>query len=219
MTSIKATEDVRVEEATADGRLLVTFCTADDVYERVRLSLRGRHQLTNAAVAIALAETLRRTRGFPFTRAAIIEGLQMGRTSGRLELHETRPALLFDGAHNPAGAQALRAYLDEFVSAPVTLVFGAMADKQLDEIAATLFPVAARIVLTQPTNPRAATLDVLAQLAQRYAHQIPFELAMSPARALKRAQELTPPAGLVCITGSLYLIGEIKQLLADESGS
>src|SRR5205823_12571064 len=89
--------------------------------------LRGRHQLTNAAVAIALAETLR-ARGFHITRAAIIEGLETATHPGRLEFRPGTPALLFDGAHNPAGAEALRAYLDEFVHAPITLVFGAMSD-------------------------------------------------------------------------------------------
>jgi hypothetical protein len=70
--------------------------------------------------------------------------------------------LLFDGAHNPAGARALREYLDEFVAVPVTLVFGAMRDKDLSEMSNELFPAADRIILTQPKNARAATIEELA---------------------------------------------------------
>src|SRR5205085_3029186 len=150
-----ADKEVRVRDATADGRLRATFQTTQDVYADVRLALRGRHQLTNAAVAIALAETLR-ARGFPIPRAAIIEGLQTAVHAGRLELRTGTPAILFDGAHNPAGAQSLRAYLDEFVHVPITLVFGAMSDKELGRISAALCPVAAHVILTQPTTPRAA---------------------------------------------------------------
>ncbi|HEX8097162.1 MAG TPA: Mur ligase family protein, partial [Pyrinomonadaceae bacterium] len=118
----------KVRGADGAGRLLVDFETPQDTYLNVRLSLRGRHQATNASVAVQLAETLRE-QGFPITRADIVEGLETAEHAGRLELREGSPSFLFDGAHNVAGAQALRAYLDEFVKGPVTLVFGAMRDK------------------------------------------------------------------------------------------
>ena len=211
-----ATEDVRVHEATADGRFVATFRTDVDVYEGVRLALRGRHQLTNAATAIALAETLRAS-GFDIPRAAISAGLQTAAHPGRLELLPGTPPLLLDGAHNPAGAEALRAYLDEFARAPITLLFGAMADKQLDEIAAALFPATRRLVLTCPTNARAATPEQLRQLAARHARDLPTEFVASPAAALNRARALTPPDGLVCVTGSLYLVGEVRGLLCAQA--
>src|SRR5205085_2427697 len=97
-------------EATAAGRFVATFRTHADEYEGVRLSLRGRHQLTNAATAIALAEELR-AQGYRISRAAIIAGLQTAKHPGRLELLPGPPPLLLDGAHNPAGAESLRAYL------------------------------------------------------------------------------------------------------------
>ncbi len=216
VTPTWATEDVRVLEATADGRLAATFRTRADQYEGVRLALRGRHQLTNAATAIALAETVR-ANGFPITRAAIIAGLQTATHPGRLELLAGAPPLLLDGAHNPAGAESLRAYLAEFARVPITLLFGAMADKQLDEIASALFPLAQRLVLTQPTNARAAAPDVLRQLAAHYASDQPAEFVAPPAAALARACALTPPHGLVCVSGSLYLVGEVRGLLRAQS--
>lgn len=136
----------RVEVIGADtaGRLSVNFETARDIYERVYLSLPGRHQVINAALAVELAELLRE-RGFAVPREAIIAGIETAQHPGRLEIDERcTPSMIFDGAHNAAGARALRDYLDEFVQAPVTLIFGAMRDKDLCEIAATLFPVAER---------------------------------------------------------------------------
>ncbi|MCA1567990.1 MAG: bifunctional folylpolyglutamate synthase/dihydrofolate synthase [Acidobacteria bacterium] len=209
-----ATEDIRVHGADASGRMCLTFDTGADVYDNVRLSLRGRHQATNAAVAVGVAEVLRE-RGFPITRAAVVEGLETAEHAGRLELIAGQPSLLFDGAHNAAGARALRDYLDEFARAPVTLVFGAMRDKDLGEIAATIFPAADKLILTRPTNPRAATLDALASLAATRDVNRPPILTETPAGALRAAVECTPPGGIICVTGSLYLVGEVKSLLAE----
>jgi dihydrofolate synthase/folylpolyglutamate synthase len=210
-----ATSDIEVAGANADGRLRATFRTDEDVYENVALSLRGRHQLTNAATAIALAETLR-ARGFPqLTRAAIVAGLESAEHAGRLELVASEPPILLDGAHNAAGATALRDYLDEFArDAPLTLVFGAMRDKDLSEIAAALFPAAAHLILTAIDNPRATAPDALRAYVPASLDPARVFLASSSAAALRLARELTPRGGLICATGSLYLVGEIKSLLA-----
>jgi dihydrofolate synthase/folylpolyglutamate synthase len=204
----------RVNGATEDGRFRVTFRTAADVYEDVTLALRGRHQIANAACALALAEELRDQGDGRITRAAVVAGLESAEHAGRLELVAGPPAVLLDGAHNPAGARALRDYLDEFVRSPLTLVFGAMRDKELAEIAAAVFPAAARLVLTRADNPRSAAPDSLAALAARHLDGRRISLAPTAAEALRLARELTPPGGLVCATGSLYLVGEIRSLLA-----
>ncbi|HYJ45903.1 MAG TPA: cyanophycin synthetase, partial [Pyrinomonadaceae bacterium] len=125
---------------------------------------------------------------------------------------EGRPSLLFDGAHNAHGARALRDYLDEFVKVPVTLLFGAMRDKDLKEIAATLFPAARNLILTQPSNPRAATPETLAAIVPANFDRSRLALISSPAEALDEAYRLTPPRALICVTGSLYLVGEILSI-------
>ena len=175
------------------------------------LSLRGKHQTDNAAVAIALAELLE-AEGFKISRSAIIEGLKTARHAGRLELIPHQPSFLIDGAHNPAGAQSLRAYLNEFASRPLTLVFGAMRDKQLEAMGEILFPVADTLVLTTIDNPRSASLDVLQTIASRFAsgRVLPAE---SSAEALRVAIANTPEEGLICIAGSLYLAGELRPLI------
>lgn len=212
-----ATDDTSVIGSDETGRLRITFKTEQDVYADVHLSLRGRHQAINAATALALAEILREECGFPLTRDGIIEGLETALHAGRLELQTGAPSLLFDGAHNAAGARALRDYLDEFVRVPLTLVFGAMRDKDLDEITATLFPAADKLILTRPTNPRAATLDALNDLVAAQGINCETIATSSPAEALSVAQAITPPEGIICVTGSLYLVGEVKSLIAQRT--
>jgi len=124
------------------------------------IGLRGRIQIVNASTAIALAEALCE-RGFPITREAITTGVETVTHPGRLEIWEGRPEILFDGAHNPAAARALRDYLNEFVKQPITMIFGAMKDKALPEMAATLFPKLMKLILTGLDNPRAATAEAL----------------------------------------------------------
>ncbi|MFN2454263.1 MAG: folylpolyglutamate synthase/dihydrofolate synthase family protein [Pyrinomonadaceae bacterium] len=198
------------------GRLRATFATPHDTYENVLLALHGRHQTINASVAIRLAETLRE-RGFSIAREQIIEGLEKAFHAGRLEWRDSStPAILFDGAHNAAGGRVLHDYLKEFVKAPVTLIFGAMRDKDLSEMASVLFPVAHRIVLTQPENPRAATLESIQQAVPPFFDSSKLILARTAREALNKALETTPPDGVVCVSGSLYLIGEIQNLMCGE---
>jgi dihydrofolate synthase/folylpolyglutamate synthase len=207
-----------VESVTQDGRARVTIETVQDRYENILLGLRGRHQITNVSVAIRLAESLR-ARGFAIPRAAIIAGIERARHAGRLELWNGCPAVLFDGAHNPSGTRALREYLDEFVQAPVTLVFGAMRDKNLEQMAVSLFPVANRLVLVRPDNPRAASVDELQKLASRMVEPQKLFAANSLRDAIREAIKSTPPDGLVCFSGSLYLIGEAQSVMNEMSAA
>lgn len=180
----------------------------DSIETRVNLALRGRHQQENAAVAIRLAELLRET-GFDIPHAAVVRGLETAQHVGRLELIQHQPAFLIDGAHNPAGAESLRAYLDEFARRPLTLVFGAMRDKQLEQIGEILFPLADLLVLTTVDNPRSATLEALEPIAQRFARGKILKTDGS-ATALQLALDHTSREGMICVAGSLYLAGELR---------
>jgi len=203
--------EAKVLDADETGRLRATFETKTARYENIRLSLRGRHQATNAAVAVSLAEALRE-RGFSIPNSAIVEGLERSVHAGRLDWRAGQPSILFDGAHNAAGARALRDYLDEFIKAPITLIFGAMRDKDLRTIAATLFPIAQKLILARPSNPRAATLETLSSIIPPDLDRSRLTLAATPAEALSEAYRLTLPEGIICITGSLYLVGEILSI-------
>src|SRR6202048_2978722 len=181
-------------------------------YEGIVTGLRGRHQLINVSMSIVLAEALRE-RGFTIPRDAIIEGVETVTHPGRLELWEAAPQILFDGAHNPAGALALRDYLDEFVKQPITLIFGAMSDKALPEMAAVLFPKADELILTKLDNSRAATIEMLMAAVPDGFDKARVQQADSVTDALQVANEMTPADGLVCITGSLYLVGAVQEVL------
>ncbi|HZS07950.1 MAG TPA: folylpolyglutamate synthase/dihydrofolate synthase family protein [Blastocatellia bacterium] len=194
-----------------DGTCRFRYQTEVAGYD-VKLNLRGRHQVINACAAIHIAEQLRR-RGLRISTEAVVEGLQNVDWSGRLELiiQNNGPRILLDGAHNPAGARVLRDFLDEYCHAPVTLIFGVMSDKAVLEIAETLFPVAGTAIATHIDNPRATDPRVIAETVAGHGWDV--RVTDSVAEALATALKATPPGGLVCACGSLYLIGEIQKLL------
>lgn len=202
-------------KALPDGHMCITFQTPTTRYENVCLGLRGRHQLANAGTAIALTEALRE-RGLAIPDEAIVRGLENARHAGRLELwDEVVPPILFDGAHNPAAARALRDYLDEFVHQPITIIFGAMRDKRLDEIAAILFRAIREVVLTELDNPRAATINDLKTAVPRSFDRTKLHEARSVTDALRIAREITTGESLILVTGSLYLVGEVQQSIRE----
>jgi dihydrofolate synthase/folylpolyglutamate synthase len=188
-----------------------------EAYETISIGLRGRHQIVNICTAIALAQALSE-RGVRITREAIIHGVETTQHAGRLELWEGRPGILFDGAHNPAAARALRDYLDEFVKEPITMIFGAMRDKALPEMAAILFSKADELIVTKLDNPRAATAEMLMAALPLNFDQARVHLASSAAEAVRIARAITPPDGVICVTGSLYLVGAIQEILNEPRG-
>ncbi len=184
----------------------------------ISIGLRGGHQIENAATAIALAEALRE-RGFAISREAIIKGVKRAHHPGRLELWAGPPRILFDGAHNPAAARALRDYLNEFVTQPITMIFGAMCDKALSQMASVLFPIVDQLILTELDNPRAASFEMLKLAVPDNFAAASIHRASSTNEALLIANEVTPATGLICVTGSLYLVGAVQKILTDQSQS
>ena len=207
-----APTNVAVAEGSVPGRVCATFETRNDRYENVCLGLRGRHQAINAATTVVLAEGLAE-RGFDLSRHVILSGLQNAKHPGRLEILDGNPPVLFDGAHNPAAARALHDYLEEFIDQPITLLFGAMRDKPLSEIAGILFPLARQVILTELDNPRTATLESLKAAAPSGLDQTSLHEAPSVAEALQIARRVTGADGLILITGSLYLVGAARESL------
>jgi dihydrofolate synthase/folylpolyglutamate synthase len=115
--------------------------------------------------------------------------------------------MVLDVAHNPAGAWALRSALSEtFPGRELTLVFAAMRDKAVQEMAEILFPIAQQVIVTKVANPRAATTGELLQAASRTGTPL-FSEDSVPA-ALARAREVSKPQGLIVVTGSIFLVGE-----------
>ena len=207
-----ASENIQIKTQCAElgfPFLTGTFVTENANYPDVILGLAGRHQFTNASLAIGIAETLRE-KGFEISTDEIWIGLQNAEHKGRLEFYKN---FLFDGAHNVAGAKALRGYLDKFIRQPVTMIFGAMRDKDLTEIAEILFPKVKRLILTEPENERAVKNSELLKFLPPSFNQKNVTLAETVAEAITAAQKVTKDSELILITGSLYLVGEAQEIL------
>ena len=198
--------------------------------------LSGQHQQRNIALAIATALELRSNhqlldgRPFAISNAAMEEGLRQTRWPGRLEWMGGRAGhapLLLDVAHNPAGAWTLRAALAHLPEElPRTLIFGCLADKQVDEIEQVLLPLfdstsgdlarrGDQVILAPIAHPRAATVAELGAAAGRLS--VPVYPAGSVAEALQHAWAVTPPEGVIVATGSVFLVGEIRTLALEET--
>jgi dihydrofolate synthase/folylpolyglutamate synthase len=169
--------------------------------------LPGRHQIENAKCAILACREL------GIETPAMQAGLAAVEWPGRLERVAREPDFILDGAHNPAGAAALAAYIREFCAGrPVWLVYGAMRDKAIDEVTAQLFPLAERLIVTAPDFPRAlrpeAILEVMAHPNATVAATIPQAIEIA---------RTAPREAVVFFSGSLFLVGEARHLLTRES--
>jgi dihydrofolate synthase/folylpolyglutamate synthase len=217
LIAVEAPEHQAVIDEASTGMFHFQYHTALSDYA-VQLNLRGEHQTINARTAIHLAETLRQ-QGVCIAKAAIEAGLQNVHWDGRLELieYEGRQVLL-DGAHNMAGAKTLQEFLRDYErDVPITMVFGVMSDKAIAGMAEMLFPFATTLIATRINNPRSADPFVISETATQLA--TPSIRAESVAEALTQALQRTPTNGLICVCGSLYLIGEVKLWLAQNTPS
>ena len=177
----------------------------------LNLPLPGKFQVRNALMAAATAGILAE-RGFPITWPAVERGIAAVRWPGRLERISGHPEIFLDGAHNPAAARELRNFWDENLAGRrIILIYGAMRDKAVDEIAGLLFPRAARVILTQPNQSRAISVEVLSQIACHHAANC--ESAANVTEAISRALAHAAPEDAIFITGSLYLVGEARSRL------
>jgi dihydrofolate synthase/folylpolyglutamate synthase len=181
----------------------------------VETPLVGRHQLRNIALAIAAAEELSHERFPKITPATIERGIRETHWPGRFQILAAagdHPEVVFDVAHNPAGAWALRSTLSAaYEDRPPTFVFGAMRDKAIGEIAEILFPLAERVIATHADNPRAATPAEIREAAHRVAVEI--DEAHDVPTALATARSAAGTKGLVVVTGSIYIVGEAMRAL------
>jgi len=176
--------------------------------------LVGRHQLRNVALAITAAEQVAKKGFTGITAESIERGIRDTTWPGRFQIIEPKqgwPEIVLDVAHNPAGAWALRSALSErYDDRPLIFVVGAMRDKAISEMAEILFPMAERVIATQPQNPRAAMPEEIRQAAARTGTDI--ECVAAVPAAIERAREAALPDGVIVVTGSIYLVGEAMQV-------
>jgi dihydrofolate synthase / folylpolyglutamate synthase len=170
--------------------------------------LAGRFQLQNAINAVAAARALA-ARGYRIPENAIEQGIAAAVWPGRLEKMQSAPDIYVDGAHNPGAARELAAFWEEnFAGRKIFVVYGALRDKAVDEIAGVLFPHAAEVVFTEPRTSRAISA---AQLSEIAAHHAPRSLVIADAeQALDYVLSKAVPQDAIFVTGSLYLVGQLR---------
>lgn len=176
-------------------------------------SLNGSYQTGNAALAFAAAEQLS-SCGFPVSSQAMQQGLATTRWPGRMELIRLSDGidLLLDGAHNPAGAQALADALSAYGTRKKILLLGMMEDKDLQGVLQPLLQQVQQVITVSPLQDRAIPAETLADSCR--AAGVMATAADSVAAGLKAAQAAAKPGDLIIAAGSLFLVGELKALLA-----
>ncbi|HLJ24672.1 MAG TPA: folylpolyglutamate synthase/dihydrofolate synthase family protein [Candidatus Acidoferrales bacterium] len=207
-----------LEDVTAtDGRFSFTAISYETgVRIPIALQLAGRFQVRNALTALAAARLLAE-RGAPIDDQDISRGFAAAVWPGRLERIGERPDIYVDGTHNPAGAREISVFWEQFLPGRnIILIYGAMRDKAVDEIAGLLFPRASTVILTAPAQSRSISAPLLAEMTAHHARRA--EVIPDPAKALERALELAAPEDVIFITGSLYLVGELRAAWMSRQG-
>jgi dihydrofolate synthase/folylpolyglutamate synthase len=202
--------------ATAVGGRALDLYTPGARYGDVFVPLHGAHQADNAAIALAAAEAF---AGSPLDDDAVREGFAAVRSPGRLEVVGRHPLVLLDGAHNVAGAHALRAALgDEFLPAPRTLVVGMLRERDAAEMLTALgLDEVEVLVCAPPPNPRALPPAQIGDAARILGFpEDRIEVVESVADALSTALLATPTEGEIIVTGSLYFVGAARDILVTE---
>lgn len=182
---------------------------------RVNLPLMGEHQAVNAALAWQGVSCLARQDG-RITEKTMRLGLESTKWPGRFEVHQGQPTVIFDGAHNPAGIKVLRQTLNDYLPGrAIVFVLGILRDKAISEMVTTLLTSDDKVIVTLPLSERACpAAQVAAVIEQRQLLSSPVQVAEDFSEAFRLACQLAGMEGIVCVTGSLYLIGAVRQAYA-----
>jgi dihydrofolate synthase/folylpolyglutamate synthase len=205
---IESAQIFRVDrESMQAGRVRAIEADSGKIFE-IAPSLLGRFQLQNALNAVAAARLLQ-NRGLQIPDDAITQGIANTVWPGRLEKLQSHPDVYLDGAHNPSAARELAQFLEQnFSGRKVWLVYAALRDKAVDEVAGFLFPRAAEVIFTAPRTPRAVSAAQLAEIGGHHAQR--FSVIPDAERAFEYALAEAAPEGAIFITGSLYLVGQLR---------
>jgi dihydrofolate synthase/folylpolyglutamate synthase len=205
-------ELLSIEEGCARADIRENEC---DRIMHLAPQLAGLFQLENALNAVAAGKILS-SRGLHISKRAIEQGIAAAVWPGRIEKIRTQPDIYLDGAHNPSAARQLAAFLREnLAQRKVLMIFGMLRDKAVDEIAGILFPHAAQVIFTEPRTTRSISATQLAAVAGHHAAE--FQIIADADQALDAALAKAAPDDAIFVTGSLYLIGQLRGRLLRSS--
>ncbi|MBD2844623.1 bifunctional folylpolyglutamate synthase/dihydrofolate synthase [Paenibacillus sp. IB182496] len=188
----------------------------------LRISLSGAHQIDNAAVAVMALEVLRQYNALIVEDEAMARGLADAAWPGRLEMIRQEPRILLDGAHNPEGAEALAAALrSTYEYGELHLMLGMLANKNHRETLKHILPLAKTVIATEPDFRKRLSAETLGELAEEIRGNHAFELIVEPdwRAALQRLEAIAAPSDLAVVTGTLYLIADVRSRLLNNTES
>jgi dihydrofolate synthase/folylpolyglutamate synthase len=199
-------KDIKIKQQE-DG--LITYSGLYSNFNDLTVPLAGRHQLENAALALAALE-IAGLKGFPVDVAAIKNGLRKTKWKARLEILCRQPLFVVDGAHNPAGISVLcRSLKNDFTYRRLILIFSALADKDYRKMLQKIAPLAEQIILTQLQSERAEPVANIHDYVKKMGYK-PI-VTENVSEAIERAFDLAGEEDMICAAGSLYLAGELKR--------
>jgi len=182
----------------------------ENVWRNMHTGLNGTHQIDNAALVLASCEILNKN-DLDLTLQNIKDGLVQNRWPGRLEIVSESPLVLLDGAHNFIAARNLAIYLSETLSdRNITLIIGILDDKPYASMLKSLIPCCSKIILTRPKIDRSLPPEKLYPIAKKMISHI--QIIPDVDNAVIHAVESASPKDAICIAGSLYVVGEAKEL-------
>lgn len=205
--------EVMREQATKKVSRLVPV-VMNLIPPNIRIRLPGAHQRHNANLALAAVDVLNALGEIHVSRDAVWRGLERVEWPGRLETVSEEPWILLDGAHNPEAMRVVREYLEENLQGRrLKVLFGAMADKEIGAMLSELTSLASEFWLVSPDLQRAASVETLRALLEDFeGHAKAFS---SMEEALEEIALLAPEEVLL-VTGSFYVAGEVRKLLAKD---
>jgi dihydrofolate synthase/folylpolyglutamate synthase len=181
----------------------------DNVWRNMHSGLIGRHQVDNAALVLAACEVMNKNN-FGITLQNIQDGLEKNRWPGRLEIVSMSPLIILDGAHNFIAARNLARYLSENISdRKITLVVGILDDKPYTAMLNSLVPPCNSVILTSPKIDRALAPEKLYTIVKEIITDI--HIIPDVDKAITYAIEAASTDDVICIAGSLYVVGEAKE--------
>ena len=214
---IDTSESFRIENESIDnGRSRAQITELASGWSiKLTPSLPGRFQLQNALSAVAAVRLLQQ-RGFRISDDSIAGGIASTVWPGRIEKIQAHPGVFLDGAHNPSAARELAHFVEESLKGKtIFLLYGALRDKAVDEVAGLLFPLALEVVLTAPATSRAISASQLEEIAAHYANE--STTIADAEEAIEYALSKASPDDVIFITGSLYLVGQLRHYLKQKT--
>ncbi len=204
----------------SNGQQIFTYKGMFGNIKNLRIKMLGKHQTNNALCALGAIEVLK-NYGYQVKKRYIRQGLEKTVWPGRLEIFKLPTVnyqlitVLLDGAHNPAGIKSLRNYFEEGILKfnRCILIFGVLSDKNIKQMLNIILPLANIAIITKSKSKRAVEPEVIIEQMEKSLLSIPIILAKDVQSAIYKALSLVRKNDLICVTGSLYVVGEARQMM------